>query len=185
LSPEAKARRGFKMKQTDRISAIEVAITNEEREREFYLNNARRTQNPLGREMFQQIADDELEHMERLKQLRDTWTRDDRWPETVPLTVSERSLQEVLSTVVDKAAGAGSDSDDLEAVRTAIKFEDEASKYYSGLRDMVSDPKERAFFDLMSRIEREHYLSLKETEEFFTDPEGWHQKRERHSLDGG
>lgn len=170
----------------DRISAIEVAINNEIRERDFYLKNAERTKNPLGRTMFKHIADDELEHMERLKQLHESWTEKGRWPETLPLTVSERNLKEVLVGVVARAAEAPpGDADDLEAVRTAIRFEAEAAKFYTEMVEMVSDPKEREFFELMARIEREHYLSLKEAEEFFVDPEGWYRRRESPGLDAG
>lgn len=39
------------------------------RERGFYLKSAKRTKNPLGRAMFQQIGDEDLEHYVRLKQL--------------------------------------------------------------------------------------------------------------------
>ena len=52
-------------------------------------------------------------------------------------------------------------TDDLNAVRTAIEFEAKGAKYYAELRDAVSDPKEKDFFDLLAKIENEHYLSLK------------------------
>ena len=61
------------MDEQERLNALDVALNNEMREREFYLNNARRTKNEVGRAMFQQIADEELEHYERLKQLHETW----------------------------------------------------------------------------------------------------------------
>jgi rubrerythrin len=57
------------MKEKDRLNALEVALNNEMREREFYHKHANRTKNPLGKKMFQQIGDEELEHYERLKQL--------------------------------------------------------------------------------------------------------------------
>ncbi len=83
---------------------------------------------------------------------------------------------------VDKTAKA--DADDLQAVRTAIDFEAKGAKYYAQLRDDVSDPKEKQFFDLLSRIENEHYLSLKDTEEYLDDPTSWYRKMEHHTLDG-
>ena len=50
------------MDDKERLNALEVALNNETREREFYLKNAERTKNPLGKTMFKQIAADELEH---------------------------------------------------------------------------------------------------------------------------
>jgi rubrerythrin len=176
---------GEVMNQKERLNALEVALNNETREREFYLKNAKRTKNPLGKAMFQQIGDDELEHYKRLKQLHEKWTKQEKWPGTVPLKVNDTVVKDILvdflKKVDEKSKG---DMNDLEAVRTAIDFEAKGAKYYAHLRDDVSDPKEKEFFDLLSRIENEHYLSLKDTEEYLTDPVSWYRKMERHTLDG-
>ena len=76
------------------------------------------------------------------------------------------------------------DDDDLEAIRTAIDFEAKGAAYYAKIRDEVTEPREKEFFDLLSKIEHEHYLSLKDTEEYFTDPTSWYVKSEHHGLDG-
>ena len=173
------------MNEKERLSALEVALNNETREREFYLKNAKRSKNPLGKAMFQQIGDDELEHYERLKQLHQTWTKQEKWPGTVPLKVKDTIVKDVLLDFLKKVdKTAKSDADDLQAVRTAIDFEAKGAKYYAKLRDDVSDPKEKQFFDLLSRIENEHYLSLKDTEEYLTDPTSWYRKMEHHTFDG-
>ena len=169
----------------DRLNALEVALNNEMREREFYLKNAGRTKNALGRAMFQQIADDELEHYERLKQLHQKWEKQDKWPETVPLKVKETIVKNILLDFVKKVdKSPEGDANDLEAVRTAIDFEMKGEKYYADLGKQVSDPKEKQFFDLLSRMEHEHYLSLKDTEEYFIDAASWYRKMEHHTFDG-
>jgi rubrerythrin len=173
------------MNEKERLSALEVALNNETREREFYLKNAKRSKNPLGKAMFQQIADDELEHYERLKQLHEKWSKQEKWPGTVPLKVKDTIVKDILVDFLKKVdKTAKSDADDLQAVRTAIDFEAKGAKYYARLRDDVSDPKEKQFFDLLSRIENEHYLSLKDTEEYLVDPTSWYRKKEHHTFDG-
>lgn len=173
------------MNEKERLNALEVALNNEMREREFYLRNAERTKNPLGKAMFMQIGDDELEHYERLKQLHQKWTKQEKWPETVPLKVKDTVVKDILSGFTKKVdKSSKGDADDLEAVRIAIDFEAKGVKYYAELRDSVTDPKERQFFDLLSKIENEHYLSLKDTEEYFIDPQAWYRKMEHHTLDG-
>jgi hypothetical protein len=37
---------------------------------------------------------------------------------------------------------------------------------------------------MMAGIEREHMLSLRDTEEFLTDPASWYQNMEKTSFDG-
>ncbi len=169
----------------DRLNALEVALNNEMREREFYLKNAGRTKNAVGKAMFRQIADDELEHYERLTQLHQKWEKQDKWPETVPLKVKETIVKNILLDFVKKVdKSPEGDANDLQAVRTAIDFEMKGEKYYADLRNQVSDPKEKQFFDLLSRMEHEHYLSLKDTEEYFIDAASWYRKMEHHTFDG-
>ncbi len=173
------------MDEKDRLNALEVALNNETREREFYLKHARRTKNALGKRMFQQIGDDELEHYQRLKELHQKWGKQQKWPETVPLKVNQTVVKDILVEFVKKVdEKSPSDADDLEAVRTAIDFEAKGAKFYADLRDSVINPREKEFFDLMSKIENEHYLSLKDTEEYMTDPASWYRKMEHHTLDG-
>ena len=173
------------MKEKDRLNALEVALNNETREREFYLKNAERTKNALGKKMFRQIGDDELEHYERLKQLHQKWAKQEKWPETVPLKVKDTIVKDILLEFVKKVdQTAKGDSNDLEAVRAAIDFEAKGAKFYAELRDAVTNPAEKQFFDLLSKMENEHYLSLKDTEEYFIDPASWYQRVEHHTLDG-
>ncbi len=173
------------MADTDRLQTIEVALTNEMRERDFYLKHAERTRNEVGKAMFLQIADEELEHYERLKELHVKWSKEEKWPETVPLKVKNTSIKNVLLNVLKKVeAKPESDTDDLEAIRTAVDFEFQAEAFYRKLLDQVSDPKEKEFFSLLCQIEREHALSLQEAEEFLTDPEAYYRNKEHHGLDG-
>ncbi|HOF04525.1 MAG TPA: ferritin family protein [Syntrophales bacterium] len=169
----------------DRLNTLEVALNNELREHEFYLKNAERTRNSLGRAMFLQIAAEELEHHERLRQLHEKWAKDEKWPETIPLQVKETRVRDVLKGVVKEAGKApAGDADDLKALETAIDFEGQGATYYARLRDSVTDPREKAFFELMANIEHEHYVSLKDTEEYLKDPAAWYRKTERSGLDG-
>lgn len=169
----------------ERLNALKVALNNEMREHEFYLKNAERTKNPIGKAMFQQIAAEEIEHFERLKQLHDNWEKEKKWPETVPLTVKNTVVKNLLKEAAknDPKKSKG-DSDDLKAIQTAVEFEAKGTEYYAKLRDEVDDPKEKAFFGLLANIEHEHYVSLKDTEQYMIDPATWFREKEEGGLDG-
>lgn len=169
----------------NRLNALEVALANEMKEHEFYLKNAERTDNPAGKAMFAQIAAEELEHYQRLKQLNETWSKQQKWPETVPLKVKETNVSAILKDMVKKASQMPKgDADDLKAIRTAIDFEANGAVFYAKLRDDCTDPGEKKFFNLLADIEHEHYVSLKDAEELMTDPVSWYQNREKTGLDG-
>lgn len=173
------------MDEEQRLDALEVALNNEMKEREFYLNHADKTRNPVGRAMFIQIADDELEHYERLKDLHAKWRTKDTWPETIPLTVKQTNVQTLLKDLIRKVEDMpGADDDDLEAIEVATRFEAKGAEMYTELSSASKDPKEKAFFALLAGIEREHFLSLKDTEEYLKDPSSWFTRKEHHGLDG-
>ncbi len=170
----------------ERLSALDVALGNEMKERDFYLENAERTENPLGKTMFKRIAEDEQEHYERLKQLSDTWKADGKWPETVPLTVNRTNIRDILvDTLKNIDRSAKSDAGDLEAIRTAADFEEKGVELYKGLAAASTDTREKEFFTLLSMIEYEHFMSLRDAEEYFSDPVSWFMQKEHHTLDGG
>ncbi|MCX5808807.1 MAG: ferritin family protein [Proteobacteria bacterium] len=174
------------MDEKERLNALELALNNETREREFYLIHAGLTKNPLGKAMFKQIADEELEHYERLRELHKKWEKQEKWPETLPLTVKNTNIKEILVNTlknIDKTAKA--DAGDLEAVKVAVDFEKKGTQFYTKLRDASTNPREKEFFDLLAMIENEHYLSLRDAEEYFTDPTSWFIKAEHHTMDGG
>jgi rubrerythrin len=174
------------MVEQGRLNALEVALNNELKERQFYLKHAKRTKHPLGQLMFERIADEELEHYQRLQELHKKWVKGERWPETVPLEVRGTNVKNILDNIISKIDETReARDDDLKAVRIAIDFEAKGSRFYAELSAMVSEPNEKQFFNLLSTIEHEHYLSLKDTEEYLTDPASWYRKTEHHSLDGG
>ena len=173
------------MDEKQRLNALEVALHNEVSERDFYLKHASKTTNPLGKAMFEEIAADELEHYKRLKELHEKWTKAERWPETVPMEVKKTNIANVLKNTLKMVDDLpDTDDDDIRAIETAIAFEEKGVDFYSRLSSESTDPKEKAFFTLLSGIEREHYLSLKDMEEYLKDPQSWFAKSEHHGLDG-
>jgi rubrerythrin len=168
-----------------RISALKFALENELNERDFYLANARRIKNLAGKNMFKQIADEEKEHYEMLKKLFDKWEAKEKWPATIPLKVKKSLSGNILKPMFEKkSARIKGNEDDLKAIRTAIDFEARGMALYNKLEQGSDDPKEKAFFNLLASIERQHFLSLRDTEEFLTDPTSWYQNVEKTSLDG-
>ena len=168
-----------------RMNALAFALENEEKEREFYLAHARKTRNMAGKNMFKQIAYDEKEHYEILKKLHAKWEEKKKWPATIALKVRPSAAGAILQGMSGKKSAriAGTD-DELKAVRTAIDFEARGVALYTKLAKQSTDAKEIAFFNMLASVERQHLLSLKDTEEFLADPATWYQHMERSGLDG-
>jgi rubrerythrin len=169
----------------ERIEALETALNNEKREKEFYLKNAERTANSLGKAMFRTIAAEEDEHYQRIQELKNVLEKEGQWPETLPLKVKDTEIKSVLEKFVDSIDPSHQvDTDDMQAVQVAIDFEAAGEAFYQKLRKSTDNSQEKAFFEMLAAMEREHRLSLQDTYEYFKDPEGWYRMREGHHLDG-
>ena len=173
------------MDTTKRMEALEIAMTNEKRERDFYLKHSERTKNPLGQKMFKRLSEEENEHMERITVLHKRLKEQGRWPEEETLSVSSSLVNNVLGSVVKAVERLPeTDMDDIGAVREAIEFETKGETFYAELAEGTDNPKEKEFLLFLSSMEHDHLMSLKETLEYFENPEGWFTAKERHGLDG-
>ncbi|MGQ9859164.1 MAG: ferritin family protein [Thermodesulfobacteriota bacterium] len=173
------------MNTAERIQALEIAIENEAREAEFYRKHSERTNNILGKKMFISLAHDEREHMERIRALQKKLQERGHWPQDVPLEIEGTQVKEVLRSfvgAVEKLSQA--DRDDMDAVRIAIEFEQKGEAFYRDLAAKVEDSREKEFFALLASMEHDHLVSLKDTLEYFQNPEGWFAAKERHTIDG-
>ena len=172
-------------KTEERIKALEIALNNESRERDFYLKHKERTNNPLGKLMFASIADDESEHYQRILELHKRLQNEGKWPETIPLSVKGTEVKAIIQHLADNADKTSrADVNDMEAVKIAIDFETKGELFYSNLAKSVDAPTEKKFYDLLASIEREHRLSLQDTYDYFQDPAGWYRVKERLHVDG-
>ncbi|MCX5919379.1 MAG: ferritin family protein [Deltaproteobacteria bacterium] len=169
----------------ERIKALEIALNNEAREKDFYLKHSKRTTHNLGKMMFATIASDEDEHYQRILGLHKRLIQEGKWPETVPIEVKGTEVKKVIQKVAEAVnATAQADRDDREAVKIAIDFETQGEKFYGDLAKNVENPMEKKFYEFLASIEREHRLSLQDTLEYFEDPAGWFRVKERHHIDG-
>ena len=170
----------------ERIKSLEVALNNEEQERNFYLKHQERTNNPVGRLMFGTLANDESEHYQRILKLHDKLKKEGKWPDTIPLQVNGTEVKSVLQKVIKSVDNQPeTNKDDIEAIQIAVEFEGKGVELYENLANSVDDPLEKEFYGMLASIEREHFLSLQDTLEYFQDPEGWYQTKEKPHLDGG
>jgi rubrerythrin len=166
------------------VQSLEIALQNELSERDFYLRHSRRTRNPLGKEMFAGLARDEEEHYRRLQQLHTEMLRTGTWPEHIPGVISASDIAEIIGSLPALAENSpAADMDDIQAVKTAIDFEQKGHAFYAGLSTQAASGPAKNFFESLAALEREHLMSLKNTLLFFEDPATWYEEREKPHFD--
>lgn len=169
----------------ERMPSIELALKNEKTEMDFYLNEAARSRNQLAQKMFSTLAQDEQEHMQRIQGLYDKLRADGSWPQDVPIEVRGTNVREVLDGLVGRSGSARDhDDDDLAALDKAAAFEAQGAEFYADLAQACTNPMEKNFFQFLSRIEKEHHLSVTDSLAYLRDPEAWMMQHERAHFDG-
>lgn len=168
-----------------KLNALETALNNEMREREFYLKCAEKTQNELGKRMFEQLAKEEEQHYNSLKILYEQGESRKGLPKEINAVVGNTNVRNVLLDLLRKIdLSQKTSEDDIGAIRKAIEFEKKGVVFYEQLSKEAETKEEKAFFGLLASMEQEHLLSLRESLEYFEDPASYFRGKEKGLLDG-
>ena len=128
---------------TDRedIKAIKVAMEAEKNAYQTYSKAAKKTKNPKGRDMFQQLSEFEMNHYQRLKDLLKSLQEKGEWilyegttlkKKSIPLKAEKPKGQEQLT--------------DMDALKIAIREEKKAQAYYRSMAELTKDPRGRDMY---------------------------------------
>jgi rubrerythrin len=140
---------------TDRedLKAIKVAIEAEKEAFQAYSKAAKRTKNPKGRDMFQQLSEFEMNHYQRLTGLLKSLQEKGEWilyqgtslkKKPIPLKMEKPKGNEQLT--------------DMDALKIAIREEKKALAYYRSMVELTRDPRGR---DMYKRLADEESLHEK------------------------
>jgi rubrerythrin len=167
------------------LSMLKTALEMEEKGYQFYEKAIAGCVNELGRKMFTMLRDDEIVHVERIKNIYGRlmggeWS--DEW-KNVP--TPSRDLGQVFRELAKKHAATVSEcGGDLDAIRVGLVFEHKAVVFYREHLAQAQNPIERAFVKQMVAEEEIHHALLADMELYLTDTEGWFREREKGGLDG-
>jgi len=161
------------------MNALEMAARMEQEAVAFYRQCAERTSNPMGRKMFLSIAEDEQYHFECALTMK---TDQHFVPSpTRPLedmkNLFEAHKQDLLQQVPSTA-------DEIEALRVAMKMEEESITFYRNAAAHAASDAEKKFFDCLILDEEEHYHILQNTHTFLEDSGNWFMWEEKGIVEG-
>ncbi|NIO04500.1 MAG: hypothetical protein GTN74_07760 [Proteobacteria bacterium] len=130
--------------------------------REFFIAAAERTSDYFGKIIFNSLADEELKHIETIKVIDRSLREKGEWPFTEDHdekgreNIFEAARMEMDEIVKDR-------TDDLEAVKIAMDFEQKGYRFYSFLAEEATDWREQEFYQRLASEEQMHLLILEDT----------------------
>ena len=140
---------------TDRedIRAVKVAMEAENNAAQSYSKAAKKTRNPKGREMLQQLSEFEMNHYRKLKDLLKSLQEKGEW-----ILYEGTSLKKkAISLKMEKPKGQ-EQLTDMDALKIAIREEKKAQAYYRSMAELTEDPRGR---DMYKRLASEEALHEK------------------------
>jgi rubrerythrin len=147
------------------LAALQVGIQTEIDGYRFYESFAERTNDPDARVMFERLANDEVMHLELLRNNKAMLEESGEWaqykgvaqepPSGAPIFSRERVKQNVVAY-----------TSDLSALRLAYLIEKDAVEFYTNAAARTGDPSGRQVFTDLAEMEKGH-LRLLENEYTF------------------
>ena len=186
--------------------ALGIAVQMEQEGRKYYLETAAKMTNSFAGRMFLSLAEDERRHEQIFRQMAlEEGIRPGELDEIDPEGPIKR-IRVIFREVARDAAVPV--ADDIEALKVAMKMEEEAFRFYSqtagelllsaphcvasaeqcrsGLRRVATgSPTEREILEKIALEENEHFRILDDTLLYLTDPVKWNLKEEKPLIDGG
>ena len=135
------------------IKAVKVAMEAEMNAYQAYSKAAKKTKNPKGRDMLQQLSEFEMNHYQKLKDLLKSLQEKGEWilyegttlkRKAIPLKIGKPKGQEQLT--------------DMDALKIAVREEKKAQAYYRSMAELTQDPRGR---DMYKRLANEEALHEK------------------------
>jgi len=135
------------------LKALRVAVEAEMKAYQHYSKSAKKTKNPKGKDMFQQLSEFELNHYQKLKELLKSLEEKGKW-----ILYSGTSLKKKTVPLEGEKGKGQEQVTDLDALKMAIREEKKAHSYY---RSMAELTKESLGKDMYKRLADEEALHEK------------------------
>ena len=166
------------------LEILQNAMNMEKDGREFYLKAAQDSKSRLPQNLFEVLAKEEIVHQEVISEIYEAIKSGNQWPDVSITPVHSENAENIFSAALKDPQQQKVASDDLEAVGIALKMEEKSFKLYSRRAKESDNPIEMEFYRALAHEEQKHITSLRDTEEYLTDPEGWFMAKEHITLDG-
>ncbi len=153
------------------VEAIKMAIELEKDGHKFFTDAAQKTENTLGKKMFQSLAQDEMEHLETFQRMFDTLTGTDAW-RSIANGVGGVGRVPVVEEISEKSPVKDSASE-IEALELAMDVEKKAIEFFGKAIETADDPMAKEIFEKIRDQEEYHYGLIQAQHDYVTKSGFW------------
>lgn len=144
--------------------------------RHFYLDLAHRTTDPIGKGMFEQLANEELEHLRIVSQEYQLLAQGKSWAELNEVRANAAKAGEVPvfpepgEPIVSLPPGATA----LQALEVAMDFERRGYDLYRKAATETPEVSGQAVYNYLAQQENRHFVILQKSHEYLAKQGAWY-----------
>jgi len=152
----------------------------------FYREAVAKTENQLGRDVFQMLMQDETMHLKRIDSIFAELAAGHGWSsEWKTFRPGHAELGELFRDLAVKhGKSIHASTKDLEALDVGIDLEAKSISFYQAQLPLAVEPLEKDFLEHMVAEEKTHHRLLGDMKLYLSDPDSWFQEKGRGILDG-
>lgn len=154
---------------------LEKALDFEREGHEFYKKIAAEVDNPLAKRLFATLAEQENEHMIKIKEIYasdfETGGQEAETAENM-----EEKLKKIFYELDESKRKMPLKQ--VEGYKLAMEMERKGIKMYREFAGKAQSEKEKKFFEALAREERDHLTALDNVYRFLVDTSTWHAEEE-------
>jgi rubrerythrin len=148
------------------LQALQEAIRMEEEGRKYYLDGAARTSAGQVRQVLEFLALSETRHIEKLKGIFQSLSRDPLWTETMAIKEPPPSMPNFFASTSGGSGPWAGMAEDFNIMNRVLRMEQEGADYYQDLAQNATNPLAQRFFLAVADEERDHYNLIKDLMDF-------------------
>ena len=176
------------VEQNQELESLKLAIKTEEDGRKMYLEAASKTNNPLAKSTFSQLAKEENIHIEVIKEFYESLKGGSEG--SISEDIEKALNYQLLKKTIFQAAKdrmdetVAADPTIIKAYKAAMKFEEDGARMYEELAQKTANPIAKKLYAFMNEQENEHYRLLAETLNYLENPNQWFIEQEKPHFEG-
>jgi len=151
--------------------AIRTAIQMEKEGHAFFHQAAEKTNNKLGKEMFERLAAEEIAHMETFRKMFDSMSDTEDW-RAVASELKSVTTPPLFSEAKNKMK-AGREPGEVEALRQAMEIERKAIEFFNEAKSKANDETAKEIFEKVRQEEEYHHALLQAQYDSVTNSGYW------------
>lgn len=162
------------MEKSELENVLKESLALEQKGYKWYSEGAEKITNSLGRRMLKRLADDELIHIQRIKEIYEKLSSNDLSDVKISapnLAIFDEifdRMKEQVDDAVNELTEVG--VDDEEIINVALELESHARFYYEEAAEKATDKVVKEFYSMLAKEEQSHYDLLVKTNQYMANP---------------